>query len=58
MTLSRKSNAERLPEVVSYRISAATRACLEKFADENRMGLCEAAREILDAGIQAKGITA
>jgi hypothetical protein len=58
MSVKRKSKAERLPEVVSYRISEATRACLEKFADDNRMGLCEAARVILDAGIEAKGLMA
>jgi len=53
-----RQDTERLTDVVSYRISSATRGCLEKYADENRVGLCAAARDLLNAGIKARGLTA
>jgi hypothetical protein len=56
MIRKRNSKAERLNEVVSYRISASARACLERFADENKIGLCEAARQLMNAGIEARGL--
>ena len=54
MTRKRNSKAERLNEIVSYRISASARARIEKYAEENEIGLCEAARVLLNVGIQAR----
>ena len=39
---------ERLTDAIAYRISASQRAFLEQIAEEKNIGLCEAARIILD----------
>jgi hypothetical protein len=58
MAKKRNSKAERLNEVVSYRISSFQRTCLEKYADEHGLGIGETCRELLNAGIKSRGITA
>ncbi len=50
-----QKNKERLTDVISYRISALQRAFLEKRADEKNMGLCEAARSVLDEVMNEAG---
>jgi len=39
---------ERLTDAIAYRITASQRAFLEQVAEERNIGLCEAARFILD----------
>ena len=39
---------ERLTDAIAYRISASQRAFLEQIAEEKNIGLCEAARIVLD----------
>lgn len=46
---------ERLTDAVTYRVTAAQRAFLEKLADEKRIGLCEAARTVLDEAMLRAG---
>ena len=46
---------ERLTDAVTYRVTATQRAFLEKLADEKRIGLCEAARTVLDEAIARAG---
>lgn len=48
----------RLTDALSFRTRIEQRIALEKFAEERKIGICEAARMLLDAGIEAKGITA
>jgi hypothetical protein len=43
-----QKGAERLTHAIAYRISASQRAFLEQIAEEKNVGLCEAARMILD----------
>jgi hypothetical protein len=43
-----KKGKERLSDAITYRISASQRAFLEKLAEEKNIGLCEAARYVLD----------
>jgi hypothetical protein len=45
---------ERMRDAISYRVTDRQRAFLEKFAAEQKVGICEAARELLDLGIKAK----
>lgn len=44
---------ERMRDAISYRVTDYQRACLEEFAKERKVGICEAARELLDMGIKA-----
>jgi len=53
---TRRKGQERLCDAISFRISPHTRRCLEKASEENGAGLCEIARELLEAGIEARGI--
>jgi hypothetical protein len=55
MSQRRRKGTERLCDAVSFRVSPAQRKCLERVAEENNIGLCEAARMLLDAGIEARG---
>lgn len=48
MKYRNQKGAQRLTDVVSYRISASQRAYLEKVADERNIGLGDVARMILD----------
>lgn len=52
-----KPSAVRLMDAVSFRVSPATRADLEKIADERGWGLCEAARHLLNLGIEQSKIS-
>jgi len=51
-----KRESERLCDAVSFRVSPKQRMCLERVAEESNIGLCAAARLLLDAGIKARGI--
>jgi len=42
-------------DAVSYRVSASQRAFLERIAREKNVGLCEAARSILDDAMARAG---
>lgn len=44
----------RMRDSISYRVTDRQRAFLEKFAEERKVGICEAARELLDLGIKAR----
>jgi hypothetical protein len=46
----------RMRDSISYRVTDGQRMALEKFAEDRKVGICEAARELMDAGIAAKGI--
>jgi hypothetical protein len=43
-----QKGSERLTDSIAYRISASQRSFLERIAEEKNVGLCEAARIILD----------
>lgn len=49
---------ERMRDVISYRLTDAQRAFLENISEQNRIGLGEAARTILDEAMKARGLTA
>jgi hypothetical protein len=44
---------ERLIDSITYRISTTQRSYIEKIAESHNVGLCEAARIVMDAGIGA-----
>ena len=46
---------ERLTDAIAYRISASQRAFLERLAEEKNVGLCEAARIVLDKAMSEDG---
>ena len=48
---------ERLTDVVSYRISASQRSAIEEIAGLENVGICEASRIVMQAGIKALGKT-
>ena len=43
---------ERLTDSITYRIDATTRSHIEKMAESENLGLCEAARIVMQAGIE------
>ena len=47
---------ERMRDVISYRLTDAQRAFLENISEQQRVGLAEAARSILDEAMQKRGI--
>jgi hypothetical protein len=49
---------ERLMDAVSFRVSASQRAFLEKICEERNVGLCEAARSVLDEAMRNRGLEA
>ena len=51
-----KKGQPRMRDSISYRVTDGQRMALEKFAEDRKVGICEAARELMDAGIAAKGI--
>jgi hypothetical protein len=53
--LKNQKGPERLTDAIAYRISASQRAFLERIAEEKNVGLCEAARIILDEAINKAG---
>ena len=50
-----QKGAERLTDAIAYRISASQRAFLERIAEEKNVGLCEAARIVLDEAMSKDG---
>jgi hypothetical protein len=50
----KRKRSERLMDAVSFRVSPSQRAFLEKIAEENKIGLCEAARSILDEAMEKR----
>jgi hypothetical protein len=50
-----QKGSERLTDAIAYRISASQRAFLEQIAEEKNVGLCEAARTILDEAMGKDG---
>lgn len=48
MRRKNQKGPERLTDAIAYRVTASQRAFLEKIAEERNMGLCEAARAVLD----------
>ena len=44
---------ERLTDSIAYRISATHRSYIEEIAESRNVGLCEAARIVMEAGIEA-----
>ncbi len=51
----RTKGVERLMDAVSFRVSPSQRAFLEKIADEKNVGLCEAARSVLNEAMARAG---
>lgn len=49
---------ERMRDVISYRLTDSQRAFLENISEQERIGLGEAARIILDEAMKTRGITA
>lgn len=39
-------------DAISYRVTDKQRSYLEKFAEKNKLGLCAAARELMNLGIE------
>lgn len=54
MRVMRNKRSERLMDAVSFRVSPSQRAFLEKIAEEKKVGLCEAARSILDEAMEKR----
>ena len=50
-----QKGSERLTDAIAYRVSASQRAFLERIAEEKNIGLCEAARIILDEAMSKAG---
>ncbi|NLX38877.1 MAG: hypothetical protein GXY73_05115 [Methanothrix sp.] len=50
----KRKRSERLMDAVSFRVSPSQRAFLEKIAEEKKVGLCEAARSILDEAMEKR----
>lgn len=50
-----RTGRDRLTDSISYRISSAQRAFLEEISESNKIGLCEAARNILDEAMARAG---
>jgi hypothetical protein len=48
MRRKNQKGPERLTDAIAYRVTASQRAFLERIAEERNMGLCEAARSVLD----------
>jgi hypothetical protein len=48
MQPTRCKGSERLCDAISFRVSPGQRAFLEKTAEENNVGLCEAGRIVID----------
>jgi predicted NUDIX family NTP pyrophosphohydrolase len=46
---------ERLTDAITYRISASQRSFLERLSDKRNVGLCEAARFVLDEAMARAG---
>jgi hypothetical protein len=55
MGTKRRTGQDRLTDSISYRISSAQRAFLEEISENNKIGLCEAARNILDEAMAKAG---
>jgi DNA-binding PadR family transcriptional regulator len=49
---------ERMRDVISYRLTDAQRAFLEDISEQQRIGLGEAARTILDEAMKNRGLPA
>ena len=43
---------KRMRDAVSYRVTDEQRASLEHYAENQKVGLCEAARRLMDLGIR------
>jgi len=50
-----QKGSERLTDAIAYRISASQRAFLERIAEEKNVGLCKAARIVLDEAMSKAG---
>jgi hypothetical protein len=53
---TKQKGKERLCDAISFRVSSSQRKNLERVSEIYGIGLCEAARELLDAGIAARGL--
>jgi hypothetical protein len=51
-----QKGSERLTDAIAYRITASQRAFLEQIAEEKDIGLCEAARIVLDEARVKAGV--
>ena len=51
-----KKGQTRMRDAISYRVTDGQRMALEKLAEERKIGICQAARELMDAGIKASGL--
>lgn len=49
---------ERLSDTLSFRITMNQRTRLERLSEIEKMSLGEAARELIDAGMRARGLMA
>ena len=56
MQTVRIKGSERLCDAISFRVSPAQRAFLERIAEENNVGLCEAGRLVIDKVRNKDGI--
>jgi hypothetical protein len=43
-------------DAISYRVTDSQRIALEKFAEERKVGICEAARMIIERAMTADGV--
>ena len=51
-----QKGTERLTDAIAYRITATQRAFLERLSEERNVGLCEAARIVLD-DVMTRGLS-
>jgi hypothetical protein len=49
--MARLKGEQRMRDAISYRVTDKQRIFLEKFAENRKLGLCAAARELMNLGI-------
>jgi hypothetical protein len=53
--MARLKREERMCDAISLRVLPEQRAFLEKIAEKNKVGLCEAGRIVIDEAMRARG---
>ncbi len=57
MRSAKTKSDKRLCDAISFRVSPEQRAFLERIAEENNVGLCEAGRLVIDKVRNKEGIS-
>jgi hypothetical protein len=54
--LKNQKGPVRMTDALAFKVTPQHREAVERYAEQYKMGICEAARELLNAGIKARGI--